>query len=303
VLCWGSVPVLLRELTDDVDAWTANAVRYPLSAMLYWPVLFVFGRAGVLNRQLVARCAIPAFFALSGQVLWALAPYYLPASAIGFLVRMSLVWSLLGAMTLFPDERRLLRVSGFYVGLALSIGGFVVLSVSKGMFDADVTVKGIIIILACSFFFGFYGVSVRRCLRGVHPLVGFGVVSQFVSIGTLLALTLTATAGVARPQALSSLGPTSWCQLVSSSILGIALGHLFLYIGVARLGAAITSGVQAITPLVTVALAIVFLDESMSPSQWIAGVAMVIGAVVLLRTQQVVAAPDQSQESPKEKTT
>lgn len=303
MLCWGSVPVLLRELTDDVDAWTANAVRYPLSAMLYWPVLFVSWRAGVLNRQLIATCAIPAFFALSGQILWALSPYYLPASAIGFLVRMSLVWSLLGAMTLFPDERRLLRVSGFYVGLLLSVGGFIVLSVSKGMFDANVTVTGIVIILACSFFFGFYGVSVRRCLRGVHPLVGFGVVSQFVSIGTLIALTLMAAATIGRPQDLLSLAPLGWCQLVASSILGIAFGHFFLYAALGRLGAAITSGVQAITPLVTVALAIIFLGESMTASQWVAGIAMVIGAVVLLRTQQVVVAQTRLREPVEEDST
>lgn len=245
MLCWGSVPVILRELTEHIDAWTANAVRYPLSALLYWPILFVFWRAGVLNRRLVSRCAIPAILALSGQVLWALAPYYLSASAIGFLVRMSLVWSLLGAMSLFPDERRLLRVPGFYVGLLLSVGGFIVLSVSKGMFDANVTVTGIAIILACSFFFGLYGVSVRQCLRGVHPLVGFGVVSQFVSIGTLIA-----AAAFGRPYDLASLATLGWCQLVASSILGIALGHFFLYVAVGRLGAAITSGVGAIGPFV-----------------------------------------------------
>lgn len=267
-------------------------MRYPLSAMLYWPVLLVAWRVGALNRQLIARCAIPASFALSGQVLWALSPYYLPASAIGFLVRMSLVWSLLGAMTLFRDERRLLRVSGFYVGLLLSVGGFTVLSVSKGMFDADVTVTGIAIILACSFFFGFYGVSVRQCLRGVHPLVGFGVVSQFVSVGTLIAVT-----AFGQPQDLKSLATLGWCQLVGSSILGIALGHLFLYVGVGRLGAAITSGVQAVTPLVTVTLAIVFLGESLSAPQWVAGMAMVVGAVVLLRTQQVVLARTRLRES------
>jgi len=204
--------VLLRELTPHVDAWTANAVRYPLSALLYWPVLFVSWRTGVLNRQLIARCVTPAVLALSGQVLWALAPYYLTASVIGFLVRMSLVWALLGAMILFSDERRLLRVPRFYVGLVMSVGGFVVLSISKGMFDANVTVTGVVIILACSFFFGLYGVSVRHCLRGVHPLAGFGVVSQFVSIGTLIAV-----AAFGQPKDLVSLPTLGWCQLVISS--------------------------------------------------------------------------------------
>lgn len=296
VVCWGSVPVLLRELTDSVDAWTANAVRYPLSALLYWPVLFITWRSGTLNRQVIARCAIPAALALSGQVFWALAPYYLTASSIGFFVRMSLVWSLLAAMILFADERRLLRVPGFYLGLLLAIGGFVVLSVSRGLLDASVTLTGVAIIFTCSLFFGLYAVSVRKCLRGIHPLIGFGVVSQFVSIGTL-----TAGAMFGQLEDLLSLSTTSWCQLVSSSILGIAFGHFFLYVGVGRLGAAIPAGVAAVTPLVTAALAIVFLGESLTTFQWVAGTGMMLGAVVLLRTQQVVVVASHGTESLDEK--
>jgi drug/metabolite transporter (DMT)-like permease len=273
----------LRELSASIDAWTANAVRYPLSALLYWPVLFVTWRSGSLNRRVVARCAVPASLALAGQVLFALAPYYLTASSIGFFLRSSLVWSLLGAMSLFPDERRLLRVPGFYMGLSLSAGGFVALAVSRGMLDVSVTMTGVAIISVCSLFFGLYGVSVRRCLRGIHPLVGFGVVSQFVSAGALIAV-----AAFGRPQDLLTLSVVGWCELVVSAILGIAFGHLFLYAAVGRLGAAIPAGVGALTPLVTAALAFLFLGESLTTVQWMAGIAMMIGAIVLLRTQQVV---------------
>jgi len=280
------VPVLLRELTTSIDAWTANGFRYPLSALLYWPILIVAYRAGGLDRRVIGRCAVPALLALSGQVLWGLAPYYLTASSIGFFVRMSLVWALVGAMSFFPDERRLLRLPTFYVGLLLSIGGFLVLCITKGMFDAEVTLAGIVIILFCSLFFGLYAVSVRHYLRGIHPVVGFGVVSQFVSMGTLAAM-----AAFGRPQELLAMPAQGWCVLVASSILGIALGHIFLYTAVGRLGAAITSGTQALTPFITAVVACVFLGESLTGVQWSAGIAMVIGAVVLLATQHAIAGP------------
>lgn len=286
VLCWGLIPVLLRELTTSIDAWTANGFRYPLSALLYWPILLVAHRTGGLDRHVIARCVVPALLALSGQVLWALAPYYLTASSIGFFVRMSLVWALVGAMSFFPDERRLLRLPTFYIGLLLSVGGFLVLSITKGMFDPDVTVAGVAIILFCSLFFGLYSVSVRHYLRGIHPVVGFGVVSQFVSIGTL-----TAMAAFGRPQDLLAMSTQSWCMLVASSILGIALGHFFLYTAVGRLGAAIASGTGALTPFVTAAISYVFLRETLTSVQWSAGIAMVIGAVVLLATQHAIAGP------------
>ena len=60
-----------------------------------------------------AAVVVPSLLALVAQVFWALAPYYLPATAIGFFVRLSLLWSLIAAMILFPDERRLLKLPQF----------------------------------------------------------------------------------------------------------------------------------------------------------------------------------------------
>jgi drug/metabolite transporter (DMT)-like permease len=282
-LCWGAVPVMLRELTGSVDAWTANGVRYPLSALLYWPVLWAFYRNKMLNRRMVVACAVPAALAFSAQILWALAPYYLPANAIGFFARLSLVWALLGAMALFADERKLLRTIGFHVGLLLSVGGFIALSVSKGLLDAEVTWVGILIITVCSSLFGLYAVSVRWLMRQVHPLLGFGVVSQYVSIGTL-----TLMFWLGRPDELLQLTPSRWTLLGTSSILGIAMGHALMYTSVHRLGAAIPSAVGTLTPLVTVALAAFFLGESLTAIEWAGGLAMVVGALVLLGEQEIV---------------
>ncbi len=284
ILCWAAVPVLLRYLTGTLDAWTANGFRYPLSSVLYWPILIIARRSGNLDRQTLLRCIVPSFFALGGQVFWALAPYYLPAGAISFFIRFSLVFAFAGAMILFPDERKLLGRPTFYFGLALLLGGFILMSVSKVQFDADVTPKGIVIILLCGGFFGFYGVSVRYFLRGIHPLVGFGVVSHYVSIGTLIAMFARGDY-----RQLLSVSTPDWGLLIGSSVLGIALGHYFLYSAVSRLGAAITAGAQTLTPFPTMLLAGWFLHETMTGLDWIAGLTMVLGAAVLFAAQNQIA--------------
>jgi len=280
ILCWAAVPVLLRYLTHSIDAWTANGFRYPMAAVLYWPILIVAWRSGRLNRRLIVRCLVPSFLAFGGQVLWALAPYYLPASAIGFFMRFALVFTLAGAMLVFPDEKKLLSLSSFYVGLVPCVAGFFAMSVSKVQFDAEVTPVGIGIILLCSVFFGFYGVSIRYFLHGIHPLVGFGVVSNVVSIGTIAAMLM-----VGRYEDLAVVTDRDWMVLVGSSVLGIALGHYFLYSAVARLGAAISSAAQTLIPFLTALLAARVLGESMSMLEWCAGITMVLGAAALLRAQ------------------
>jgi drug/metabolite transporter (DMT)-like permease len=282
-LCWGAVPVLLRDLKDYMDAWTANGFRYSLAAVLYWPVLAIAARTGALNRLTVRRCLVPALLAFGGQVFWALAPYYLEASAIAFLIRLALLWSLVGAMTFFRDERALLSQPIFYLGLLLAVAGFVVLSANQVEAGQGINVAGILIISLCALFFGFYSVSVRYFLQGVHPLVAFGTVSQFVAAGTLVAM---AIAGDFRD--LLVLPSSKWGVLVTSSILGIALGHSFLYAAVKRLGAAISSGLLTGTPFVTIVLAMLVLGERLTVMEWSAGVAMVAGAVFLLRSQVVL---------------
>jgi drug/metabolite transporter (DMT)-like permease len=262
-------------------------VRYPLSALLYWPVIWAGYRAGRLNVDLLARCSFPGLLALGGQILWALAPYYLPASMLGFFIRMAFVWSLLVAMIVFPDERRLLRSGTFFVGVAFCVGGFLALSWSKVRLDAEVTTPGIVIMLFCSMFFGLYGVAVRGFLRGVHPVLGFGIVSQVVSLGTLILLPL-----FGRPALLLTLTAGDLTVLISSSVLGVALGHFFMYTSVQRLGATITMGVGATGPFVTVVLARLFLSESMTGDQWSAGITMSGGALALLRAQRRVVSPE-----------
>ncbi len=283
VLCWSSVPVMLRSLTGSVDGWTANGVRYPLAAVLYWPVLIGAYRCGWLDRSVLARCAVPAALALIAQILWGLAPYFLTASSIGFFSRLSSVWSLAAALVFYRDERVLLRSPGFYLGLALTGAGFVVLAVSRGAVGGEATLVGIVIMLFCSFFFGMYGASVRHFLHGIHPIVGFAVVSQLVSLGTFSAM-----CAFGRPQQLASVSWPIAMVLVVSSVLGIAFGHFFLYTAVQRLGAAIPACIGAVTPFLTVAMASFFLGESLSATQWAAGATMVVGAIVLLSAQQTV---------------
>ncbi len=284
VICWGSVPVALRGLTGSIDAWTANGFRYPMAAVLFWPVLWSARRRGLLDGNVALRCLVPAALALLGQIFWALSPYYLSASAVGFFIRFAMVWSIVAAMVIFPDERNLLTSQRFHIGILLSVAGFVLLAVSNGSDDMVITSTGVVIMFVCSMFFGLYGVSIRYCLTGIDPLVSFGIVAQYVSMGTL-----TLMFCVGDWIRLGRMAALSWMALTVSSLLGIALGHVFMYVAVHRVGTAITSAVQSATPFATAVMAAALLQETMSLRQWAAGLTMIAGATVLLSTRHVLA--------------
>jgi drug/metabolite transporter (DMT)-like permease len=267
---------MLRGLTDDIDAWTANGFRYPLAAVLYWPILWSARRRGALNADVLRRCLVPAFFSFSGQVFWALSFYFLSASAVGFLVRNSIGWTIIAGMFVFREERAFLKSARFFCGLTVCVVGVLVLSLARGLPTMEITATGIVLILFCGMFFGLYAVSVRYFLWPVHSALAAAVVCNYVAIGTLLLLPL------GEPAELAQLSGQNWLLVLLSAFLGIVLGHSFLYSAVNRLGTSITSSVQSVTPFVTVAFAYLYLGEALTGIQWIGGITIVVGAIVLL---------------------
>lgn len=288
--------MILRTLTSHIDAWTANGIRYPFAAMLYWPLLYWAFQTGRLNLALVRRCLIPTACSLGGQVFWALSFYELPASEVGFLIRLSSVWTVVASMVLFRDERQLLKRSSFYFGVSLIALGFLAMSwfrepgattgpdVPPGNYQL-----GIFYILLCGAFFGFYLVSVRKCVPDVNPMVSFGIVANLVSVGTVAGMLLLGDVTLVGKQT-----AYSWSLLLGSAFLGIALGHVMLFVAVQRLGASITSVCQTLMPFVTATAATFLLSETLTRYQWISGAVMVVGAIVLLSIKnEITRAPSE----------
>ena len=236
-------------------------------------------------------------------MFWALAHYELQASEVGFLVRLSTFWSVVGSIILFHDERQLLKRPGFYLGTGLIVVGFLTMTLLARTVGADVetgaaaTMRGnfqlgVIYIVLCGIFFGAYVVSVRCYIPDADPLLAFGVVSNVVSVGTLIGMI-----ALGDPASLLKQTAWSWSLLAASSFLGIALGHVMMYVAVQRIGAAITASCQTMMPFVTAIAASFTLGEILSGQQWTGGIVMVTGATILLSIKNVVGKDPKSQSS------
>ena len=142
---------------------------------------------------------------------------------------------------------------------------------------------GIAVILGCAAFFGIYAVSVRRFLRDAPALLSFGVVAQYVSIG---AISLTFVYGDF--SIIPRLSATGWALALSSSILGIAISHVLMYVGVVRLGASITASMQMLSPFVTYLVADFFLGEKMDGPSWVACLVLLGGGFALVASQKAL---------------
>jgi drug/metabolite transporter (DMT)-like permease len=183
-------------------------------------------------------------------------------------------------MLVFRQERVYLKSPQFSCGLAVCVTGFLLLSLARGLPTMEITTTGIVLVLICGMLFGFYAVSVRYFLQPVHSVLAAAVVCNYVALGTLLLLPL------GKPSELAHLSGQNWLFVLLSAFLGIVLGHSFLYSAVNRLGTSIASSVQSMTPFITAAFAYLYLDEALTGLQWIGGITIVVGVIVLLSVRR-----------------
>ncbi len=283
VLCWASIPVLLRDLISSIDAWTSNGFRYTLAAVLYWPVVWFGWRSGAVSREVLGRLLVPGLLCLAGQVFFALTPYYLPASTMGFLIQASVVWSIVGAALVFADERALLRTGRFLFGLVLALAGYIGLALMRGALAEPISLAGALIMFGCTLCFGLYAVSIRYYIAEMSPFLAFGLIGQFVAGATLVLMF-----GLGRPEQLGELVVRGWSLLIASALLGIAIPHVLFFVAVRELGVSIASGVNLLASFITAALAWFVLGETMTLAELACGSGMVIGAGILLSAQRLI---------------
>jgi drug/metabolite transporter (DMT)-like permease len=199
---------------------------------------------------------------------------------MGFLSRISILFAIIGGFLIFPDERRLIRIPLFWIGLVFSALGFCAMSLGGATQPVGSEWFGLLLVFTSGACYGLYGVAVRYTMEGTRPWIAFPIIASYTSV-VLVALMFWK----GNPAVLLNLTPGPLFILFFSSLVGIAVGHTFYYISIERLGVAITSGTQFLAPVLTGLWAWIFFNEHLTLIQWIGGVILLGGSGLLLSTQ------------------
>jgi drug/metabolite transporter (DMT)-like permease len=289
---WTSIPLFLTHFKNDIDHWTANGWRYGFSALMWLPVLVWAWRRGTTPDGLWRAALWPSLFNIGAQVCFGAAPYFISPGLMTFSLRFQIVFLTIGAVLLFPAERRVITRPTFLAGAALLLAGTVSVLAFKegGLFTPGELgpnpALGAVLGVGSGLLYAGYALCVRKFMHGMPALTAFAAVSQYTGAAlVLLMLVLGDRAGagaLAMPMGDFSL-------LLLSAIIGIGVGHTLYYASIARLGLAVSSGVVQLQP-VTVSIASMFLfGERLSAVQWACGVLAIAGAGLILYTQHAMA--------------
>jgi len=282
LLGWSVVPLFLKHFSHSIDPWTSNGWRYGFSAFMWAPVLLLAAARNRLPPGLWKAAIVPSVFNTLGQVFFTWAHYKIDPGLLTFGLRVQIVCVAAGAFLLFPSERRLIRSPGFLFGAAMVTAGTIGTALLTREATSPTHVAGVLMAVASGALFAAYALAVRKWMHGMHPVLAFSAISQYTAAGMIaLMLVLGTRSGLTA----LDLSGGQFALLLFSAVIGIALGHVFYYTSIARLGVAVSSGVIQLQPFVVTAASAAIFGERLTGAQLVSGVVAVGGAALILLTQ------------------
>lgn len=281
-LCYGSVPVFLRYFTDYLDPWTVNGIRYSVAMLVWLPFVLLNGNSApdsVLERNgsIWTDAIIPSIVNAFFQIGWAVSPYFLPASLIGFTIRLSFLFTIVFGFILVAEERPLAKNPRFILGASACILGTVLMFTARtGKID-QTSVFGMAVLIFTAICRAGYPPCVRRFMRDYPAHLSFGVISLYSGAILLVLMFL-----YGNTSDLLVLPGQLWFFVIASGLIGITFSHVMFYKGIHSLGPIVADGLLMLTPFITYLCAWIFLGETLSASRFLGGVIVVVGGFFLI---------------------
>lgn len=286
LICWSSAPLFIKYLTGYLDLWTQNLLRYAAACLFWLPFLFVAAKKGQLPKAVWKRALLPSIPNILMQTLWAAAFYYIDPGFASLLSTTAFLWAIVLSVIFFADERQHLSSRLFRLSVILSLVGLMGVMFFHPAFTHSYTIIGIAIIMLYGLIWGLYAVAVKVAFRGIDSRTGFSV----VSIYTVVALFIL-TMFMGQPSKCLEMPFSGWNAVVISGVTGIALGHVFYYISLRRLGATTPSLVQLAQPFIVVVISYFLFSEKLSVPQLVFGVVLVAGSALAILAKKDTATP------------
>ncbi|MCL5885317.1 MAG: DMT family transporter [Deltaproteobacteria bacterium] len=274
-----------------LDCWVVNALRYSVAPVFWLPFIIArrrrnrpdsggFGAFSDLSVRspIWVAAIVPAAINLVTQVVWGLVGKYAEAGMIGFAAKLAFPFTVVYSFLLFPDERRLAKMSAFWIGGSGSLIGLALLSAEKigGYGGGGTTAFGYSLLLFMAVSWGGYPVTVKKYMSGYSSVLSFWVVSVYTTMFLMFLMFLFGDFSTFHVMDLRA-----WAILIGSSLIGIAFWHVLYYRSLKDVGAVVSDGVLMASPFLTIAGSAVLLGERLTALQFVGGVA-VVGAGILL---------------------
>lgn len=161
-----------------------------------------------------------------------------------------------------------------WVALALTLLGIFLTAPDFSAGLQGDNLPGVLIAFANAFVIAIYFIFSGRTLKNERDVVG---ASALILTATLITMLIAGVLiGFSLPPT-----PRAWLFVIALALVGTVMPTFALNKGIPRLGAAKAGIVSSIEPLTSSILAMIFIGEIMTENQWLGGLVIVAGIIVL----------------------
>ncbi|MEZ4867169.1 MAG: EamA family transporter [Caldilineaceae bacterium] len=288
-LIWGSSYMFIRIGVEQVPPFQLVFMRTGIAALGLTITVYARGKRlpsnwRSINDLLFLGIVNTVFpFAL---ITWG--ETHIESSLASVLQGTSALFSLVFAHFVFADERITWRkVAGLMVGF---LGVVVLATRSSGETSVDTTAQmhllGQLAIVLSSCCYAIGGVYSRKAMQQrLEPIVvAAGAMLVAATITGILAYGVAPVMGGAAPLPLEQLRPNVLGSLLMLGLVNTFVAYLIFYSLIATLGAARTSMVTYVLPVVGLLLGAIFLNEWVD-IRLILGAVMIVGSIAIVNLQ------------------
>jgi drug/metabolite transporter (DMT)-like permease len=209
--------------------------------------------------------AIPGFLFAVGQ-------QWVPSSLAGIVNATTPLMTVLVVAVAFRDQK---PSANQVLGILVGITGIILVTDVIGEFEGA-TVLGVAILLVATLS---YGVAMPYAKRHVTnlPYSPYGLAAAQVGVSAVI----TAPGALVSGILVEPLSASALWGILGLGVLGTGIAYVWNYRNIELAGSVIASSVTYITPVVAVVLGVLFLRETLSVSQLLGGVLVVLSALLV----------------------
>jgi drug/metabolite transporter (DMT)-like permease len=286
VFCWSFVPLAVRFLSSFYPALFQALFRYLAALIVLWSFTFFTVGPKKLGSELPRllslwpKILVIALASFGFQLTFTLSLYLLYPGLATLVNQSQVLFSVLLAALMFPDERSMLRSALFVLGMVVAIVGVTLTIAGSRNFGTFEFNLGEFVVLASALFWALLGALIRKWLGSVST--SFALSSVFTIVTILFLVTyLVAYGGFPVPQA----PPIIWAFLVVSGLIGLGIGHSLYYRAIAVLGLALSSSLALLIPLLVGVASFFLFRERLTWVQLVGGSGLLIGCYLVIRAR------------------
>lgn len=279
VLIWASTFIAMKDAFSYIDPLAYTASRFFFIVLLAMAVMLI-GRSR--NPEMVItprREDLPRFFATGviGYTCYQLGSVLGLDRSTVFTMSLLIASVPLITMAILAVRREPVPPYG-WLGLGVAVAGVVLFLQDRS--GGSNTVEGVLLVLGAALSFSIYGLINRPLVR-TYPAPT--VTAWGLLIGTVPLLVIGAPAVI--EQTWSGIPARVWIGIAYTIVFPVYVAYQLWNYGIRHRGAAAASSYGLIVPILSGVLSALILNEPFTALK-IAGAAMVLGGVLILRVQK-----------------